>query len=222
MSLKTDGFAGFNQDALTYLAGLANNNTRVWFAQRKAIYEAEIAKPAKACAAALAEALGDLTGKPQTSKVLRIYRDVRFSKDKTPYHARVHMAFSPEGAGASTPMWFFGLDPDKLTLGAGVFAFDGDALARFRQVAAGPDGAVLAQCLSDLTAAGFVIRAPDLKRVPAGFDKTHPQSVLLRHKGVSVWTNPLNPEVATRSDLVERCLENFSAMLPLVHKLDAL
>lgn len=77
------------------------------------------------------------------------------------------------------------------------------------------------QCLSDMTATGFRIRAPDLKHVPAGFDKTHTRSVFLRNKRVSVWTNPLNPKVATRSDLVVRRHQDISAMMPLVHKLDA-
>jgi uncharacterized protein (TIGR02453 family) len=66
-------------------------------------------------------------------KVFRIHRDVRFSKDKTPYNTHLHMMWS-RGGEAKAPAWFFGAAPDYLTFGMGVMGLEKDTLTRYRQM----------------------------------------------------------------------------------------
>jgi len=147
-----------------------------------------------------------------TSKIFRIYRDVRFSKDKTPYNAYLHLSFTPQSPLATPPGWFFGLDPDHLTLGAGIFSFDKTQLNTYRQHVSSDAGEQLQGLLTKLQKHGIHKREPELKRVPAGYAADSPQADLLRHKGLTVWQD-FAPEMAT-GDIVTHCSKHLKAMQP--------
>ena len=93
MALETSQFTGFRPEALDFLADLAQNNDRTWFQPRKAEFERLLKEPMEALVAALAErfeARGlPLRADPRRS-IFRIYRDTRFSRDKSPNHDKVH------------------------------------------------------------------------------------------------------------------------------------
>ena len=200
--------------ALTFLQELKANNTRDWFTDHKAVYDKEIKAPAQAFCADATAALAQLTGAAHSAKVFRIHRDVRFSKDKTPYNTHLHIAFSPEGGPDTPPMWFFGLDTEKLTLGCGVFEYAKSALEQFRADMAGPKGAALIALADGLEASGHRIGAPALKNPPRGYDRDHPNAAALRRKGFSAWTD-LPCAAATQSGLVDRVSKEFQALLPV-------
>ncbi len=208
-------FDCFSAEALGFLAGLKANNSKDWFAAQKAVYETRLKAPGKQFAEDMAKALGDLTGQDHGSKIFRIHRDVRFSKDKTPYNAHLHMAFMPVGQGGQPPMWFFGLAPDKLLLGCGVFQYDNIPLVAFRDAMAGPQGAQLIQTTAEMRARGFRIADPELKRVPSGFDKDHPHAEALRRKGFAVWMDALTPSFVLEPKLVERTTAALAELLPV-------
>ena len=121
-------FPGYTPAALKFLKSLKTHNNRDWFQENKKTYEAEIKDPTKIFAAEMADALEKLTGDAQKSKVFRINRDIRFSKDKTPYNTHVHISWMPQTPAGVAPAFMFGLGTDYLTLGCGVFEFDKDAL----------------------------------------------------------------------------------------------
>ena len=151
-----------------FLAALRSHNDRDWFAAHKADYEDHLKYPAEQFAAALASELAAATGKPHDYRIFRIHRDVRFAKDKTPYSAHLHISLSPEGGcREGGPVWMFGLDPDGLNLGAGIFAFSPPRLARWREWCAGGEGEAIGETLARLIAAGARLSEPELKRVPA-------------------------------------------------------
>ena len=208
-------FDSFTPEALRFLSDLKSNNTKDWFAANKPTYEAHVKDPAKAFADAMTLSLRDLTGCEHGSKIFRIHRDVRFSKDKTPYNAHLHMSFMPDGQTGQPPMWFFGLSPEKLSLGCGVFQFEKGALPAFRAAMAGPKGAELIQLTTDLRAAGVRVREPELKRVPPGFDKDHPQAEALRRKGFAVWIDVADPSFAIQPNLVKRTTDHFEQIMPV-------
>ncbi len=210
------GFDCFPAGALRFLTDLKANNTRDWFAAHKAEFETLIKHPAQAFAADVAGVLQDLTGQTHDSKVFRIHRDVRFSKDKTPYNSHVHIAWSLAKGG---PAWFFGLTPEALTFGCGVMAFDKPGLARFRDHVLGPNGAALADVTEALHGQGARISAPELKRVPAGCDKDHPRAELLRHKGLTVWFDAQGPDMAVQPGLVAQTRAQFEALRPVFDQL---
>ena len=97
---NTDDFTGFPKEGLQFLADLAHNNNREWFNARKGVYLESVQGPAQAFVAALGRRLKRLspgiaydTNPNGGGSLLRIYRDVRFSRDKTPYNTDVRMSF---------------------------------------------------------------------------------------------------------------------------------
>jgi uncharacterized protein (DUF2461 family) len=96
-------------------------------------YRDEIKKPAELDGRPFRRRPRPATGKPHVPKVFRIHRDVRFSKDKTPYNTHLHLLWSRR-RGGERPAWFFGASPDYLTFGMGVMGLEKDTLTRFRQM----------------------------------------------------------------------------------------
>lgn len=174
-------------ETVKFIKDLSANNDRDWFKANEHRYKQHYKIAADAFSENLAAELGKALGATPVPKVFRIFRDVRFSKDKTPYNPHLRIGFSMPGTPPDHPMWMAGLELERLVVGVGKFGFEKDVLERFRERVAGPEGAALAQLLADLTASGARLSEPDLKRVPAPYPKDHPRADLLRHKGLAVW-----------------------------------
>ncbi|WP_299666474.1 DUF2461 domain-containing protein [uncultured Ruegeria sp.] len=208
-------FDCFSPEALGFLKDLKANNTKGWFKANKATYETHLKAAGKQFADDMAMALRNLTGQDHCSKIFRIHRDVRFSKDKTPYNPHLHMAFIPDGKTGQPPMWFFGLSPENLSLGCGVFQYDKEALVSFRKAMAGPRGAELIQLTAEMRKGGFRIGDPELKRVPSNFDKDHSNEEALRRKGFAAWLDTGAPEFAIEPELTARTTALFGQLMPV-------
>ncbi|MGI9356142.1 MAG: DUF2461 domain-containing protein [Rhizobiaceae bacterium] len=208
---------GLSKDTIKFLKDLKANNNRDWFQANKKTYEAMVKSPAAEVGAALNEQIEMLAGTPYRAKIFRINRDVRFSKDKTPYNTHVHMAFSPEDGGPIKPMWFFGLDTEKLVLGAGVFEFPKDRLESWRERVASEEGEELLEILVKLKRNGARVGEPALKRVPKPYDADHPREELLRHKGLAVWLDAPNQDFGFGDKAAANCAKEFRKLLPLVN-----
>ena len=206
-------FPGYTDEALNFLENLKSNNSRDWFAANKLVYEKQVRDPTKILAAELADRLEELTEDAQKSKIFRIHRDLRFSKDKTPYNTHVHISLAPQSGNA--PAFMLGWSHNYLTLGCGVFEFQKDVLANYRTFAASGSGEKLQVILDKLIADGGRIDEPVLKRVPSGFDPNHPRVGLLRRKGIAVWQDLDDPKIATQPRLVDKVLAGFETFLPL-------
>jgi uncharacterized protein (TIGR02453 family) len=202
-------FKGFPADAVDFLAKLEANNNRDWFNAHKADYE-------RACKVPMEELLDDLDQKFGSggSKVYRIYRDVRFSKDKTPYKTFQAAHFA---AG------YLSLGPDGLYVGTGAFMLDGPTLERYRK-AVGDDrtGAELVKAQAALKKKGYVVEGHGdaLKTVPRGYDKDHPRAELLKQKSVLVGKNFAPSEINT-AKLVAGVTKVITDVKPLTTWLDA-
>ena len=208
-------FEGFSKEAIGFLADLKANNNREWFTEHKKIYEKEIKSPTRHFCDDMAASLRKLTGTPHESKVFRIHRDVRFSKDKTPYNAHLHISFIPQTDAASPPHWFFGLDPASLTVGVGNFIFEKGQLEVYRKRVDGKDGAALSKTLTKLEKNGVRLGKTDLKRVPPPFDKDHPQGDLLKRKGLSAWIDFEDASAALDKSVIKTCTANFKKIKPV-------
>lgn len=174
----------FTPDSTAFLAALKANNNRDWFQAHKAQYDAALRLPAKAFSTALEAELSHKYDTTTTAKLFRINRDLRFSRDKTPYNTHMHMSFADPATGAA---WMVGLEIDRLVIGYGVFAFDKHQLARWRAAVAGPNGLALETALSRFLEQKFRLSEPELKRVPSPYKKDHPRAELLRCKGIAAW-----------------------------------
>ncbi|MGF7171967.1 uncharacterized protein (TIGR02453 family) [Sphingobium xanthum] len=176
------------------------------FEAHKADYEDHLKYPAECFAQALAGELESATGEPHTYRIFRVHRDIRFAKNKTPYNAHLHISLSPGGGCRDGgPAWMFGLDPDRLTLGVGIFAFSMAQLAAWRERVAGDEGEATAQMLSQLDATGVRIGEPDLKRMPAPYAADHPRAPLLRRKGLTAWIDSADTKAALGADGPDQC-----------------
>jgi uncharacterized protein (TIGR02453 family) len=213
----SDGFADMIHAAMGFFAKLKADNTRDFFEAHKAFYTGEIRKPAELMADLFAEDLARATGKAHGPKVFRIHRDVRFSKDKTPYNAHLHILWSRPGT-AVTPAWFFGAAPEYLTFGMGVMGLEKDALARYRRMV-DDDGDALTAAMAQ---GGLSLSdwGPDpLKRVPKPYAEDHPQAELLKHKAFAVSTSL--PDGWEDAGLLPALNALVQPMLPVWRILDA-
>ena len=147
---------------------------------------------------------------------------MRFSKDKTPCNAHLHIAFSPVGKSRAGAAFMFGLDTKKMSVGTGVFAFDKKYLDVFRKTIAGPEGKAVQAMLDKLSRTGASISEPDLKRVPPGFDPDYPRADLLRHKGLAAWFTYDDTGLATRPGIAAQVAKDFKKLKPLMDWLEAL
>lgn len=193
---------GFSTETFTFLASLKANNSREWFDAHKPDYQKVVKKPADALRTELTRQLAGLTGYETVSKQFRINRDLRFSKDKTPYNAHIRMAFWPkgkafEGREAQPPSFFVSFEPDRIRLGTGCMAFSKAALGSYLHALENGSGNEIAELMSELEARGFERSPPDLAKAPRGFPKDHEHADLARHKGLAVWTSVADTSLVT-------------------------
>ena len=142
---SASGFKGFKREAIQFLADLAANNERAWFQPRKADYERLLKEPMQQLCLALAERFAErgvpLQADPHSSP-FRIYRDTRFSRDKSPYKTHVAASFpwverGPDGdevdAGAHANGGYFNFQPGEMYVGGGMWMPDRERLEAFRR-----------------------------------------------------------------------------------------
>ncbi|WP_269580928.1 DUF2461 domain-containing protein [Roseibium sp. Sym1] len=211
--------AGFQSETFRFLEDLAANNSRDWFEAHKADYQRFVKKPADAFRPALLHALEEVTGHALASKQFRINRDLRFSKDKTPYNTHIRMAFWPSGATfagkeAQPPGFFLSVERDHLRFGTGCMAFSKAVLGAYLHALETGDGETIAGLLTDLERQGFEISEPDLARIPRGFPKDHPHAELARHKGLAVWKSLPDTKAVLGDGAVATLVESWAPSLP--------
>lgn len=217
----SDGFAEMIDRANGFFAKLATDNTKPFYEAHKDFYRDEIRKPAELLADFFAEDLAKATGKAHAPKVFRIHRDVRFSKDKTPYNAHLHLLWSQPG-DALTPAWFFGSSPDYLTFGMGIIGLEKDNLARYRRLIVEEGDALSAEMARAEAEARVTLSdwgPPPLKRVPKPHDPDHPHADLLKRKAFAVHA-PL-PEDWREAGLLPSLNALVPPMLPIWKRLSA-
>lgn len=199
----------FSQETIQFLKDLQGHNERDWFQSQKQRYETHVKSASKAFAAALGGLLSGRYDANVEAKIYRINRDLRFSKDKTPYNTHVHLSFfDPEMEMA----WMVGLETDRLVLGYGAFAFDPGTLKSWRERVAGPAGLRL---LGILQRGGLRLDPPELKRVPTGYPSDHPASDLLLRKSFALWVDGLRPSAAFGEAAPERLADKLRVFDPV-------
>lgn len=204
-------FLGF-PDTQAFLRDLKANNDRDWFNAHKKTYERAFKAPGEAFAAELRPRLEALAGVKLGAKVFRIHRDVRFSKDKSPYNTHLHIGFQHQRAGAEPRRrggFYFGIEPDAVTLGVGAFDFGPADLDRYRKaVADDHEGGELVKILASL---GARQHDADLKRVPAPYPADHPRAEFLKRKGLNAWRD-LDGAPVDSPDLADAVMADFEAL----------
>jgi uncharacterized protein (TIGR02453 family) len=213
-------FAGFPKDTLRFLRELKKNNNREWFAEHKERYEKNVKEPMQMLLGGLASRLHtfdpEIVIEPKKA-MYRIYRDVRFSTDKSPYKSWIAAAFTYRGFDRKTDAaFYFHITPDELGMGGGLYAPQGDQLKNIRK-AIDTDAAPLRAILKEKKFKRYFgeLSGEELARVPQGYDKEHPAVDLLKKKQFLCWqTHPVT--MITEADLLDKLVGHFSAMAPFV------
>ena len=214
----------FAPAALKFLRGLKRNNDRAWFEPRKHIYETELKQPMIAVVEAITAAMADFAPdhvRPAQKSMMRIYRDTRFSADKSPYKSRVAAWWARNGLGkTSGGGYYFHLAPDQVTIAAGVYMPEREQLLAIRtylldhheELRALLAGRKLSKVLQEFDG----IR---LTRPPKGFPPDHPGMDLLlcRQWGIAA-TLPV--AAALEPSLVKEIVTRFKLAAPVVDLLN--
>ncbi|HKW98885.1 MAG TPA: DUF2461 domain-containing protein [Bryobacteraceae bacterium] len=219
------GFGGFPEPGMQFLRSLARNNRREWFQPRKHIYEEQVKAPMAQLVAALTAEMMSFAPEYVTEAdkaIYRIYRDTRFSKDKTPYKTHIAAIFprrgqaKHEGAGL-----YFSVSPKEIEVAAGVYMPGPDTLrairlhlsenhAQFRKIMAGRKLRTLAGEL----------QGEQLSRVPKGFPAEHAAADLLRYRQWLLYIM-LDPAPATTPRILSEIRKRFEVMTPFNEFLNA-
>lgn len=220
-------FNGFPPETSKFLAELSRNNTRAWFEKHKPRYKEFVDSPAKEFCTTMEEKLSNLVRRPLTGKVFRIYRDVRFGKDKTPYNTHIRLLFHDseiDSKCGNRPVLCFSLEKESVITGAGTgtMEFSGPTLEAFREaIVADTSGKALEKLVKKFDKSdGFRVDPPSLKKVPRGFDADHPRANLLRHKALMVWHDqPLSADIHSAT-CATHLTKTFRQLKPVVDWID--
>ncbi len=216
-------FKGFSKETLSFYRRLKRNNNKTWFDGHKGEYEQHVMEPAKAFVVALGdkirESIPGIMADPKINRsIFRIYRDTRFSPDKTPY--KTHLALFLWEGGLSRmecPGFYFHLEPTKLFLGSGLYMFSPKILSRFRKAVVDPKrGPQLANIIKKVDRAKDIqLGDTHYKRIPSGFDAQHPNATLLLYNGLHVWQETSLPDEIYSEKLVQFCWKKYRPHLDL-------
>lgn len=211
------GFTGFAPTVIPFLMELAGNNEREWFKANEGRYASLIREPALAFVRAMAEPLRGLSehlvadDRKVGGSLMRIFRDTRFSKDKTPYKTNVGIQFR-HGAGKDVhaPGVYVHISPEEVFLGFGMWQPPPEELHKLREAVAAKWPAWEA-LLADPALAGWEQFGEPLKRVPKGFDAAHPGAAELRRTSF-IASQPLPIEVLESADAPQQIGERLKPM----------
>lgn len=199
-------FSGFPVAALDFYDDLEVDNTKSFWEAHKHVYAESVKAPMTALCRALEPEFG-------AAKIFRPYRDVRFSKDKTPYktHQGAYVAVGPSTG------WYVEISPRGLRTGAGFYEASGTRLAAFREaVAHDTYGVELERLVAQLTSQGFEMGGERLKTSPRGFDADHPRIDLLRHKSLTLGRSHGFEPVIHTPEALDLVRDDWRTLRPLV------
>ena len=214
-------FAGFGPGFFDFFRELKENNDRTWFEANKPRYEGEVKAVLMDFTEAIAEPLAHVSphfiADPKKS-LFRIHRDVRFSKDKSPYktNGALHFRHSA-GKDAHAPGFYLHLEPDQVFFGGGIWKPPAEPLRAIREaIVEAPDAWIAATSGKAFeTIFGPLGHGDPLTRAPKGFDPNHPQIEDLKKRSFFAMANG-DEDVAGQGDFVDRVAESYRAAAPMM------
>lgn len=210
--------ARFPPDFFRFLRELAQHNDKTWFTANKQRYERGVRDPSLAFVRAVGPKLPSISRhlvadpRPVGGSVMRIYRDIRFSKDKSPYRTSVGIGFHHDGAGADDehlPGFFLHLAPSDSWVYSGMWMPDAPRLARIRS-------AIMTRPADWKKVRSVVpeIEGESLKRPPPGFPPDHPWIEDLKRKGFTCGL-PIKDAAVTGPAFPDRFIDMCRQLDPL-------
>jgi len=215
----------FSEGSFTFLRELAANNNRDWFNANKARYESEVREPARAFIRAMEPELKRFaphfvaSDKKVGGSLMRIFRDVRFSKNKQPYKTNIGIQFRHElGKDVHAPGFYLHIEASEVFVGAGIWHPDSDTLKKIRTYidahptrwTDGRDDAAFAKA--------YALAGDSLSRAPKGYAPDHPLIEDIKRKDF-IGIAPLMPELILQDDLTGLIAGYFETATPFMREL---
>ncbi|MXY85984.1 MAG: DUF2461 domain-containing protein [Chloroflexi bacterium] len=206
----------FSEELIDFLVGLSANNEREWFNARKDVYETVLREPALEYIRQVGGPLADISphirasDRKQGGSLMRIYRDVRFSRDKSPYKTNVGIQFRHEsGKDVHAPGYYVHISIEECFIGAGSWMPDRDALLAYRRaVSEHPREWLALKELAEKSEWSIDGHHDMLKRPPRGFSADDPMIDDIKRKHFIV-THRMEIEDVTAPDFVDYTIDRF-------------
>lgn len=219
--MKSD--LSFPSITLKYLSALSRNNNREWFEKNRERFTFEFLEPATQFVVDMGEKLSsinpDLQYVPRIDKsIFRLHRDVRFSKNKSPYKSNLGiLLWEGKRKKMECSGYYFHIEPGSFFLGAGLYMFAKDQLKNYRDIVSDP---VKGKELNDIIKSVLKYKRISLggrtfKRTPKGYDPEYKYADLLLHSGLYVSYESNDLSEIRNVDLVKFCFKLYKLMSPL-------
>lgn len=226
--MKHDDVDHLPKATLEFLRELSENNSKAWFEARRKRYQDDVVEPVRSFVRAIGARLPGLSShlaaddRKSGGSMTRIHRDVRFSKDKSPYNAHVGLHFwHRAGDKGRVPGFFLRIAPSGVLVATGLHMPDGPQLDRVRRRIAEKSSA-WRKAVDDpaFVRAWGRLEGERLKRPPQGFDPSHPAVEDLKLKDFAAFAE-LPATDAARTGFADRLAERWQASAPLMRFLCA-
>jgi uncharacterized protein (TIGR02453 family) len=217
-------FPGFPAEGMKFLRDLKKHNDREWFTPRKIIYEEHVRLPMLALIEAahreMLKFAPEYVGEPAKC-IFRLYRDTRFSKDKTPYKTHIGAYFWRNDLDKNTGAGFYvGVSPEEVVIAAGLYHPAPDVLRTVREAVA-QDHKAFRKTFENSKVRDLFgeLRGDAATRAPKGFDPDHPALDLLKCRQYVLYPT-LDPSLAAKPDLLGEVVTRFKAATPFLEFLN--
>jgi len=220
-----NSFEGFPTETLKFLRQLKRCNNREWFLAHKDIYELKVKAPMTELVTALGEAIQQIAPEfvvnPKRA-IYRIYRDIRFSADKSPYKTHIAAIFVPRKIPKkSGACLYFHIEPAEVLIAGGLYMPDTATLRAVRQhIAANWEDLQAITHHRSFKKMFGSLQGDRLVRPPHGYPPDHPAIDILRQKQFYISCTE-SPALAEGPEILPHLLKLFTAMIPLVRFLNA-
>ncbi len=215
-------YAIFKPETIKFLRELKKNNNRAWFSENKPRYEEDVLDVALNFIQSMHDPLNafapHFTAIPKRmgGSLMRVYRDTRFSKNKTPYKTNIGIQFRHEQAkDVHAPGFYLHIDPDEVFLAVGLWRPDATALAAIRDRISVKQAEWLRARNDKVFKRHFSLGGQSLTRPPRGFDKEHPLIEDLKRKDF-IAVKSMNLSEATRPRFQQKVETAFKSATPLM------
>lgn len=217
-------FNGFPVEGLKFLRRLKKNNNRKWFKEHKSEYLNLVKLPMQMFIGSVKPYMEKLAPEieinPQKN-IFRVYRDTRFSRDKTPYKTNVAAVFHLKGHWQNSAGFYVHIEPDNVYAGGGIYMPDNRQLKKIRQSIADRSNEFLAiVCNDDFVRLFNELEGEKLSRVPQGFPKDHLMAEWLKYKSYYAGVE-WKEEVCLKKSFLQKVLGIYEKVLPLVRFLNS-
>lgn len=198
-------FAGWPATAFDFYARLATDNSKAFWTANKEIYDRDVRGPFESLSAEIEAEFGPM-------HIFRPYRDVRFSKDKTPYKE----AQGGVTEGENGEHYYVAISAEGLMIGSGYWRMASDQLDRYRDaIDRGTSVAALEKAVASLEKQGYELGGESLKTAPRGYPRDHPNVRWLRYKGLHAWKNFGTPGWVSTRACFKRVTDGWRGPRPL-------